>query len=90
MNKNRFMFENYFHRINSENIKEELLKLGIISHDIQGEARDSLELLNEIMTILDELLDNEEYITFNYLVRLIVGERHANRFIDMFFNENTW
>lgn len=87
MNKNRFMFENYFHRINSENIKEELLKFGIVSHDVRGEVRDSLELLNEIMTILDDLLDNKEYITFNYLVRLIVGERHANRFKDMFFDE---
>lgn len=90
MNKNRFMFENYFHRINSENIKEELLKFGVISHNIQGEARDSLELLNDVVTILDELLDNKEYITFNYLVRLIVGERHANRFIDMFFCEYSY
>lgn len=87
MDINRLMFKSYLVRINSENIKEELCRFGVNSYDEQGKRRDSLELLNQIIKMLDKLLENKEYIAFNYVVRLLVGEYYSNKFIDMFFYE---
>lgn len=87
MNNNRLMFKSYFHRINAENVKEELIKFGVNSYNEQGKRRDSLELLNQIIKMLDKLLENKEYIAFNYVVRLLVGEYYSNKFIYMFFYE---